>query len=144
MHLDWANASEQELWWSIPAALAFLVTLFMAGWAWRSFAVIRAGVRNEPARYRAWGPRWNFSLLLLAALLCFGLGWLGYLAVGVLAMLTPPPVSPTNQTAAAWLAWLLIGMEVTHALAQGLLWAALRALAGEPIVPSIRRQAVPT
>lgn len=144
MHLDWANVSGVELWWTLPAVAAFVATLFMAVWAWRSFSAIQARVKLEPMRYRAWGPRWNFSLLLLGSMVCFGLGWLGYAGIGAIAMLTPPPVSPSNQTAASWLAWLLIGMEVTHALAQGLLWSALRALAGEPIVPSIRRQAVPT
>lgn len=131
-----------ELWWSIPAALAFAATLIMGGWAWRSFAAIRSGVRRSPGRYRAWGPRWNFSLLLLLAIVCFGIGWLGYCAVGVLAMLTPPPVSDANRAASEWFAWLLIGMEITHACAQGLLWAALRSLAGEPIAPG--RRAVPS
>jgi hypothetical protein len=137
MRLDWANASNVELSWSVPAVIAFLVTLLMIVWTWRSFAAIRSGVQRFPAVYRSWGPRWNFSLLLLGAMICFGIGWLGYLGVGVVAMMTPPPVAEANQEAAAWLAWLLIGMEATHAIAQVLLWAALRSLAGELLFPKL-------
>lgn len=143
MHPDRSNISGPELWWSIPALLAFVITLLMIGWTWRSFGAIRSGVRRFPKRYRAWGPRWNFALLMLAALICFGVGWLGYFAIGVVAMLVPPPLNQANQTASTWLAWLLIGMEIMHACAQGLLWAAMRSLASQPIVPRFRQQAVP-
>jgi hypothetical protein len=137
MHLDWNNASAQEIAWSVPAALAFCVTLVMIVWAVRAFAAIRKGVREAPEVYRSWGPRWNFSLLLIGAMVFFGIGWLGYVAVGMVAMLVPPPISDVSREASTALGWLLIGMETAHALAQALLWAALSALAGgTPAVPN--------
>lgn len=135
MTLDWSNASAQEIAWSIPAVLAFCVTLVMIVWAWRAFEAIREGVRTSPDIYRSWGPRWNFSLLLIGALFFFAVGWLGYVLVGMVAMLVPPPISDVSREASKALGWLLICMETAHALAQALLWAALSALAGGP--PSI-------
>lgn len=141
MRLDGQNISVLEVWWTVPAALAFLGTLAMSAWAWDSFAAIRAKITAAPDRYRSWGPRWKFSLFLLGSMVCFAVGWLGYGAVGVLAMLTPPPQAEVNRTASEWFAWLLICMEIAHAVAQGLLWAALRSLAAEPLIPPVRRAA---
>lgn len=141
MRLDWANVGAQELGWTIPAVLAGLITIGMTIWVWRSFAAIRAAIRAEPDRYQAWGPRWNFSLFLLVALSCFGLGWLGYAAIGALAMMTPPPQTEASQDISEWFAWLLVSMEAVHALAQGFLWVALRSLTAQPVVPG--RQAGP-
>lgn len=133
-----AYVSGIELAWTIPAILAFVLTLISLIWVFRVFAALRGRIKGEPLLYRAWGPRWNFLLLLGCSLGFFGLGWLGYMAIGVVAMLTPPPpqTTPASQTG-WWLAMILIGMEVTHALAQGLLIAGLWSLAGT--LPGSRR-----
>jgi hypothetical protein len=80
----------------------------------------------------AWGPRWNLTLGLFVAMIFFGLGWLGYLGIGVVFMLTPPPLREPNQDAADWLAWILVGMEASHALGQVVLLLAFMSLSGRP------------
>jgi hypothetical protein len=132
MHLDWNNASAQEIAWSVPALMALVVTLVIIGWAVSRFAALREGIRRHPETYRSWGPRWNFLLRLIGAMVFFGIGWLGYFLVGMVAMLVPPPISDVSREASQALGWLLIGMEVAHAIAQALVWAALSALAGGP------------
>lgn len=135
MERNWENVSGQELAWTIPAVLALGATILMIRWVYRAFSALQASIVLSPLRYRRGGPRWNFLLLLLGVLVCFGVGWLGFIAIGLLAMMTPPPVREINQEASFWFAWMLIGMEMLHALALGLLWVALRSLAGASIIP---------
>lgn len=129
MPLEWANVSTEEIAWTLPALLAFSISLGMFGWVWSRLVLIERRIREKPLLYRRYGPRWNFLVLLVGAMLCFTVGWLGYVAVGILAMMTPPPVTVENQESALWFAALFIGMEMIHAGAQGFLWAAVRALA---------------
>jgi len=135
MQIDHSDASYIELAWTIPAVIAFIVTILMIVWVWSSFGALRSKIKQSPDLYRAWGPRWNFVLLLLGSLGCFGVSWLGYTLIGVLAMTTPPPYRDEVQEASDLFAWMLIGMEGVQATAQLLLWAAFRALAGQPFWP---------
>jgi hypothetical protein len=135
MRFEWGNVSDLELWWTTPSVLMFFVTLVMIVWAYQAFAAIRRKVRAEPLRYRAWGPRWNFPLLLLVAMVWFAFAWPIGAFLGVIAMLTPPPVSEVNRTAANWFAWLFIFRDICFAMVQATLWMALRSLSGESILP---------
>lgn len=141
MHLSWENISNLELWWTTPAVVAFIVTLFAIRWAWKAFETIRAGVRAEPALYHAWGPRWKFTFWLLVTMLAFAVAWVVGMGLSIVAMSTPPPIAQANRTAANWFAWLFIFRDTMFALAEVGVWAALRSLAGYPIVPSLRRRA---
>jgi hypothetical protein len=128
--VDAANASWREILWSAGALLGLLFTVGMAVWAWTRFRVVQNALSEGQAV--RWGPRWNLTLGLFVAMIFFGLGWLGYLGIGVLAMLTPPPIQAANQDAADWFAWLLISMEVAHALGQAVLLLAFMSLSGLP------------
>lgn len=141
MRLEWSNVSDLELWWATPACLVFVVTLFAIRWAWTSFDAIRAKVKAEPSLYRAWGPRWNFTLWLLLAMVAFAVAWATGIGLSIIAMMTPPPLAQANRTAATWFAWLFIFRDIVLALAEMAIWSALRSLAGEPIVPHFRRRA---
>jgi hypothetical protein len=130
MALDAANASNPEISWSGIAVFGLLFTVGMAVWAWGRFRVVQQALEDGQAV--RWGPRWNLTLGLFVAMIFFGLGWLGYLGIGVIAMLTPPPIQEANQDAANWFAWLLISMEVAHALGQAVLLLAFMSLSGMP------------
>lgn len=135
MYAEWRNVSELELWWTTPSVLAFFITLILVVWSYRTFQAIRDKIEKEPVKYRSWGPRWNFTLLLFLAMLVFLLAWPIGIGIGVVAMLTPPPVVEANRTAANWFAILFIFRDICFVSAQGLIWAALRALAEEPVLP---------
>lgn len=139
MRLDWKNISLLEIWWAIPPAFALIITLALGIWAWRSFSTIRAKVKAEPLRYRAWGPRWNFACWLLAALSAFAVAWAIGIVLAVVAMMTPPPLQEANREAATWFAWLFIFRDAMFALAEAGIWVALRFLASEPILPQYLR-----
>jgi hypothetical protein len=128
--VDAANASWQEIFWSVGALLGLLFTVGMAVWAWGRFRVVQQALSEGQAV--RWGPRWNLTLGLFVAMIFFGLGWCGYLSIGLLAMLTPPPLRDVNQEAAEWFAWLLISMEIAHALGQAVLLLAFMSLSGMP------------
>lgn len=130
-----SNISSLELYWTIPAILAFLCTLGAMVWVLVMLRTLMYKIRQSPALYRAWGPRWNFLLFLASSLLFFALGWLGYAGIGFVAMATPPSVTPENQQAASIFAYILIAMEITHAIAQALLVGGLLALAGKWSIP---------
>lgn len=130
------SASGQEIAWSIGALFGLAFTLMMAAWAWARFAVVRERVgRGGVVR---WGPRWNLVLGLLVAMIFFGLGWLGYLALGIVAMLTPPPIAEVSREAADRFAWLLIAMEIAHALGQAVLFVGFLSLSGRRLFPPSR------
>jgi hypothetical protein len=131
-----ANASGPEIAWTVGAVCGLAFTVALMAWSWRRFAVVREGVRNGKAV--KWGPRWNLLLALLAAMAFFGLGWLGYLGIGVVAMLTPPPITETNQEAADLLAKILIGMEASHAAGQLALFVGFLSLSGRRLFPPSR------
>lgn len=97
--------------------------------------MIRTKIRQAPEFYRAWGPRWNFSLALVIAMPVAAVGWAVGMALSIVAMMTPPPVSEVNREAASWFAVLFIFRDITFATFQVLVWVALRALATEPWLP---------
>lgn len=128
--LNRTDVSNLELFWTIPAIVAFLVTMAAIFWVGTVFHSLRTQILLEPSRYRAWGPRWNFLVFLGTSLIFFALGWAGYAILGLVAMTTPPNPNPENREAATMLAYILIGMEGAHALAQVFLVGGLFALAG--------------
>jgi cytochrome b561 len=130
---EYANMASRELVWAGMALIAFVVTILLIARILRSLQALNARIKAEPKKYRAWGPRWNFLFFLLLAMIFFGIGWLGYLGIGFLALMTPPPLREINQDASDWFAWFLIGMEMSHAVAQGLLWVTLWSLSNEQV-----------
>lgn len=133
MGLNPANISTLELAWTIPAFIAVLLSLATMIWIRQSILALQYSIARYPQTYRTWGPRWNFLILLGGCLLFFGFGWLGYVVIGIIAMLTPPSIAEVNQQASEYLAWILLAMEACHAIAQGLLTAALLSLAGRKL-----------
>jgi hypothetical protein len=123
-----ANASGIEIAWTVGAACGLAFTAALALWSWLRFRIIREGV--DRGKVVKWGARWNLLLALLVAMVFFGIGWIGYLAIGFVAMATPPPIAAPNQEAADLFAKILIGMEASHALGQLALFLGFLSLAG--------------
>lgn len=128
--IDGTNAAWREIFWSVVALFGLLFTVGMAIWARARLRVVQQAIIGGSAV--AWGPRWNLTLGLFVAMLFFGVGWCGYLGLGVVAMLTPPPIQEVNQDAAEWFASILVTMEIAHALGQAVLLLAFMSLSGTP------------
>lgn len=112
-----------EVVWTVGALMGASLTLIALGWTWGRFNVVREGVRRGEAV--AWGPRWNLTLGLCLSMVFFLLGWLGYLGIGAVAIVTPPPLRESNQDAADQTALILVGMELCHMVGQAILMLAI-------------------
>jgi hypothetical protein len=142
MLLESQNISMQELAWTIPAIVAFLAAMILLKRLVAARRALLYGIRLHPDLYRVGGPRWRFLTLMIWTVVAFGVGWLGFVAIGFVAMDTPPPIRPENQEAVDIFAWVLIGMEIAHATAMTLLWIALRSLAGQQVRIDIQERVV--
>lgn len=104
--MDIGTASPLEIVWTSLAALG------LALWLWAIVTAIRdsAAIRTR-ATYQRRGPRaMIIQGRLWSAVLDAGVQ-AAFLALGVGAMLTPPPVHPANQDEAIRGGLLLIGIE---------------------------------
>jgi hypothetical protein len=106
------NASPLEVTWTSIAGLGLLFSIWLVGGGWFDLAAVTAAIKDVPPRARAWGPRWWVALSAVVAngLLC--LVWLGFIAIGLIAMQFPPPPPSAEQAVSnQWAGWVLIAME---------------------------------
>lgn len=120
------NSSPIELWWSGFAVLGCIASLLLTGWAISSLRIVASNV--ERGRARVWGPGWNLAFGLLVAMIFFTIAWVGYLAIGVLALSVPPPPTQAGREASNILGYILIGMEAAHACAMVALYVCFSSL----------------
>lgn len=107
-----STASPLEITWTSIAAIGLLFSLWLALSGWYDLAAVRAAIRAVPPRARTWGPRWwvGLSAVVANGLLCFM--WIGFAAIGLIAMqFPPPPPNPDQQVSNMWAGWVLIVME---------------------------------
>lgn len=106
------RSSYIERAWTLIAVYGLLFSIWLAGGGWWDLAAVREAIHAVPPRARAWGPRWwvGLSSVVANGMLC--LVWLGFIAIGVIAMQFPPPTpSPDQQVSNQWAGWVLIAME---------------------------------
>jgi len=124
-------ASTLEIVWTTVALIGLVFTIGLILWARFSIRAIFSGIqRGTVVR---WGPRWNLVLCLTIAAILLALGWIGYIAIGVIAMYVPSAPTEEAKTASQVFAWVLVAMETFHAGACVALWAAFVSLSGKPI-----------
>lgn len=114
------KASPIELAWSLIALGGVMVTGWMILDAYMDYRAVVRGIRGGYARAR--GARWWIAVGSFVGNSMTLLVWVGFLAIGLIAMqYPPPPREPDQQVSNMWAGWLLIGMEGLLAAAQ--LWA---------------------
>lgn len=106
------SASPLEISWSVIAGVGLMFSLWLAVGGWLDLSVVLDAIKDVPPRARIYGPRWwvGLSSVVANGMLC--LVWLGFIAIGLIAMqFPPPPPSPDQQVSNMWAGWVLIAME---------------------------------
>lgn len=132
--MDWGNVSLLEIVWTGMAALALVLWLGLIGVAIRDAAALRGR-----ASYRSQGMR---AQIVRSRLWTAGLDALvqaGLVALGVSAMVTPPPLRSINQEQAMRSGLLLILVEGIL-LAKALVSAISRARIDQSIRAAVRKE----
>lgn len=124
----WASASSIEIAWSVGALIGLMFTTALMVWCFLRFQVVKRSVARGKAV--PWGQRWRLLVGLMVTMFFFGLGWVGYLVIGFVAMNAPRPVTEPAQNTANWFAVFFVGMEICHALAQLTLFLTFLSLSG--------------
>lgn len=107
-----ASASPLELSWTAIAALGLLFSAWLALDGWRDLSAVLAAIKDVPPRARLYGPRWYVGLSSVVANGALCLVWLGFIAIGLIAMqFPPPPPTSDQQVSNMWAGWVLIAME---------------------------------
>lgn len=117
-----SSASEIEVARTTVALLGAGIATALLANVWLSYRAVVAWIGT--GRVVRWGPRHTFVFGFLIGIGLLLLMWLGFLALGVNAILNPPPLSPERIDAATRGGWILIGLQVELLAFQGiLLWA---------------------
>ncbi len=120
------DASVLEQLWSAASAIALVLHLWLSLQAYLDWRVaLDAAGRGEIRRWRALSAGWY-----LVGQVCLFLPKIAELMIGVVAMTTPPPISPEVEAAAVFAQYLLIVSEWIGAAGAVAFWFARRALAG--------------
>lgn len=117
-----SNASVLEASWTAVALFGAGVALALLAHIWQSYCAVMSWIAKGWA-YR-WGPRHKFALGFLVGIGLLLLVWCGFLALGVNALLNPPPTTPDRAAASERAGWILVGLESVLFLFQTILtWA---------------------
>lgn len=116
------NTSALEAAWTTIAVAGAAVAVALAAHIWASYRAVAAWIGH--GRARRWGPRHTFVLGFLTVAGLLVLIWLGFAALGVNAMLNPPPTDAIRAAASERGGWILVGLEGLLFLCQGVLMTA--------------------
>lgn len=106
-----STASPLEISWTLIAVIAIGFTAWIVDDNVRNFAAIREAVRQD--RAVAWGPRWWVAVASLVSSAAMFVVWLGFAAIGVLAMTTGPDTDVTYRVRISSLSgWVLVAMTL--------------------------------
>jgi hypothetical protein len=128
-----ANATVLEVTWSSVAMLGLLVAVAFEAAVVRSLVAVHAWINQ--GRARRWGPRHQFVLAFAVGIGLIVLVWLGFCALGLNAMLTPPALTSDREEAAERGGWILTLLEAVLFCFQVALFYAWVAVGGPSIKP---------
>ena len=101
--------SLQEAIWTTIAVVAIGITAVIIWDNSLNFRAIRAAVRR--GRATTWGPRYWVAFASLVSSMGMLIAWLGFAAIGFIAMNIPAPPTLERQAAAEANGWILIAIE---------------------------------
>lgn len=117
-----SSASPLEVAWATVAVLGAGVATALLAHIWLSYRAVAAWFGT--GRIVRWGPRHKFVLGFLVGDGLLLLVWCGFVALGVNALLNPPPAGLDRVAASERGGWILVGLESVLFLFQAvLLWA---------------------
>lgn len=121
----WPNsstASPLEVTWTTVALCGTAFAVALLAHVWLSYRTVRSWIKRGWAV--RWGPRHRFVLGFLIGMALMLAVWVGFVALGVSALYTLPPVTPDREAASERAGWILVGLELAlFAFQCVLLWA---------------------
>lgn len=129
-----SNASSLEITWSLIALVGLMFALWLFELIWKSYRAVLSWIEQGLAV--RWGPRHKFVLGFLTGVGLLVLIWVGFIALGINAMLTPEPLSVDRQEAAERGGWILVGLEALLLIFSVVLLYAWIAVGGPSLRPN--------
>lgn len=104
-----ANASALEMIWTFIACIGAAFALALLLHIWLSYRAVEAWIRRGWAR--RWGPRHKFVFGFFVGVGLLFLVWLGFVSLGINAMLNAPPPTPDRAAASERGGTILVLLE---------------------------------
>jgi hypothetical protein len=128
------NGSPLEFSWTGIAILGFVLSCVFVAFIYRSTRAVDVWIEDE--RAVRWGPRHRFVLAFLGAVGILILIWVGFIALGVNAILNPPPAEEIRAAASERAGWILVVLEILIVVFLSVLFYAWMTVGGRSVVRS--------
>lgn len=136
------TVSALEITWSTIALLGTVTAATLLVNVWLSYRTVLSWIDED--RAVRWGPRHRFALGFLIGGLLLLVVWLGFVALGANALLSPPAPDPVRQASADRGGWILTCLATVLLAFQAVLVWAWLSLARPSLGPALLGTASPS